>query len=90
MELIGTGIRGQKIRPVGPGIGPIGINLVQESLNRHILADMLDDEYDKNQDLFDLEHMKIEALILQKNTMEIISPGIHGPSIPSQLMTGDL
>ena len=51
---------------------------------------MLDDEYDKNQDLFDLEHMKIEALILQKNTMEIISPGIPGPSIPSELMAGDL
>ena len=85
MELIGTGIRGRIVLK----LVRIGINLVQESLTRHILADMLDDEYDKNQDLFDLEHMKIEALILQKNTMEIISPGIHGPSIPSQLMTGD-
>ena len=68
-------------RTDSPEIGPIGINLVQESLTRHILADMLDDEYDKNQDLFDLEHMKIEALILQKNTMEIISPGTPGPSM---------
>ena len=39
---------------------------------------MLEDEYDKNHDLFDLEHMTVEAFILQKNTMEIISPGIHG------------
>ena len=50
---------------------------VQGFLTRHILADMLDEQYDKNHELFDLEHMKIEALILQKNTMEIISPGIN-------------
>ena len=40
---------------------------------------MLEEQYDKNHELFDLEHMKIEALILQKNTMEIISPGINEP-----------
>jgi len=58
---------------------PIGVNFsVEESLTRHILADMLEDEYDNNHDLFDLEHMTIEAFILQKNTMEIISLGIHG------------
>ena len=53
------------------------MEMVQESLTRHILADMLEEEYDKNHELFDLEHMKIEALILQKNAMEIISPGIN-------------
>ena len=59
------------------------MEMVQESLTRHILADMLEEQYDKNHELFDLEHMKIEALILQKNTMEIISPGINEPIRPN-------
>ena len=62
---------------------------VRQSLTRHILADMLEDEYDKNNDLFDLEHMMIEAFILQKNTMEIISPRIHLQTTMSRLMAGD-
>ena len=83
MELIGPGIR----RPYSMNhtvwsilwylyLGSLTV-VVQGFLTRHILADMLDEQYDKNHELFDLEHMKIEALILQKNTMEIISPGIN-------------
>ena len=71
-EMIGTEIQG----PLNPDLVPMGSDVVQESMTRHILADMLEAEYDKNHELFDLEHIKIEALILQKNTMEIISPGI--------------
>ena len=50
---------------------------------------MLEDEYDKNNDLFDLEHMTIEAFILQKNTMEIISLGIHWHTTISWFIPGD-
>ena len=81
MEMIGTEIQG----PLNPDLVQMGSDVVQESMTRHILADMLENEYDKNHELFDLEHIKIEALILQKNTMEIISLGIPGPSGPTNL-----